>query len=201
LGTSPKVSFRKCWHNRNALPDDCFYYQRNSWERIRDKKILAVLDPTFLERCSKSRANWGSTRNVKIFAGVRNEWFWWHCNRWQVLVSTHHGLLENVYPFGSRCHSKGTAGLGAKKLWLRCSSTQKNLLCSMFFQEIAHSINYISLITDSLIRKHHTWIVGARRASQRFGCTWIIPYAISDRRSRQKWRRTTFSECRTHRIH
>jgi hypothetical protein len=40
-----KVTFRKFSHNREALPDDCFYSQRNSSERIGDEKILAALGP------------------------------------------------------------------------------------------------------------------------------------------------------------
>jgi hypothetical protein len=27
-----------------------------------------------------------------------------------LLVSTHHGILENICPFGSRCHSEDAAG-------------------------------------------------------------------------------------------
>jgi hypothetical protein len=41
--------------------------------------------------------------------------------------------------------------VGAKKLWSRCSSPQRNLLCSIFFQEVAFSISYISSIIYSPI--------------------------------------------------
>jgi hypothetical protein len=69
---SPKVSFCKCPHNREAFPDDCFSCQRNYSERIGDEKILAALGPSFLERCLKVSPV-EAAKNVKDFAGVRNE--------------------------------------------------------------------------------------------------------------------------------
>jgi hypothetical protein len=68
-----KKSFRKCLHNREALPADCFHCQRDSSERIGDEKILAALDPSFLERCSKGYTCFSSKRNARDFTGVRNE--------------------------------------------------------------------------------------------------------------------------------
>jgi hypothetical protein len=161
----------------------------------------ALINPSFLQRYSKSRACWASERNVKDFAGVRNECFWWRRNRRWVLVSTHHGILENVCPFGRRYHTEDAAGSLREKLWSQCSSSQRNSSCSMFFQEVAHSIRYISSITYSTIWKQQTWFFGVRRPGQLFGCTWIIPYALPNRRLRQKLRKFTFPGYRTSPIH
>jgi hypothetical protein len=91
--------------------------------------------------------------------------------------------------------------VGAPKLWSRCSSPQRNMLCPMFFQEVTYSTSYISLITYSPIWKQWTWIFGIRRQSQFFGYKSIIPCIIADRRLRQKLRRTIFPEFRTSPIH
>jgi hypothetical protein len=40
-----------------------------------------------------------------------------------------------------------------------------------------------------------------QKTGSAFGCTSIIPCPITDRKSRQRLRRTTFPECRTRPIH
>jgi hypothetical protein len=47
--------------------------------------------------------------------------------------------------------SRTRQAVGAKKLWSRCSPPQRDLSCSMFFQEVAHSIIYIASMTYSPI--------------------------------------------------
>jgi hypothetical protein len=53
-------------------------------------------------------------------------------------------LAANIFP-------KTRQAVAAKKLRPRCPSPQRNLACLMFFQEVAHSISYISSATYSPI--------------------------------------------------
>jgi hypothetical protein len=43
--------------------------------------------------------------------------------------------------------------VGVKKLWSPCPSPQRNISCSMSFQEVAHLIGYISSLTYSFSKR------------------------------------------------
>jgi hypothetical protein len=45
-----------------------------------------------------------------------------------VLVSTHHGIIENVCPFGSRCHSEDAEGSWREKTIITVFFTTKKLV-------------------------------------------------------------------------
>jgi hypothetical protein len=53
---------------------------------------------------------------------------WWHRNKGRVLVSTHHGILENVCPFGNICHSEEAAGTWREKTMVTVFFTAKKLI-------------------------------------------------------------------------
>jgi hypothetical protein len=61
------------------------------------------------------------------------------------------------------------------------------------------TLNQLYSINDTFLDlKTANVIVRRQKTGSTFGCPWIIPSAIRDRRLRQKNKRTTFPECRTH---
>jgi hypothetical protein len=191
------VSFRKCPHNREALPDDRFYCQRNSSQRVGDEKSLAALGPSFFERRPKVAPVEAAKEMFRIFqesemndfdriATGDESWFQ-HTTTSSKMFAR---LVADVIP-------RTQQAVRANKTMIPVFFTAKKLGVFDAFPR-GHIFNQVYFINNRFLDLKTAYLNFRR---QRTGSTSWVHMGHNGLKVSQKLRRATFPECRTRPIH